>query len=368
MFLYQKIYAKLKEDILEGVYEPETFLPPENFMAEKYGVDRTTVRKAIELLIEEHMVERHAAKGTFVIYGSEQARERKGAEGDPGRKIEKTMIAFLLPKSGYQNDRITVPFYSCLFYEIEKCSKHLGLTVVYSTLDEADDMMSVLEQMFEKLAGIIFVSNIVEKHIDNALALKIPAVLVNGYSEKIPSITSDDFMGAYKACEHLLKCGHREIGVVNGVSQYVSASNRLSGVVRCLQDHDLKLNPEYLISNNGWEREDGYEAMAAFLKGRSGFPTAFICFNDRLASGALEAIYQSRLRIPEDISIVGYDNSDICNYLHPKLSSIENHVSSIAEHAIGALYYQIVSGCTSPAKVLIPVEYVERDSVQVIDR
>ena len=368
MFLYQKIYTKLKEDILQGVYVPETFLPPENTMAEKYGVDRTTVRKAIDLLIEEHMVERHAAKGTFVIYGSEQARERKSQEADSNRKFEKTVIAFLLPKSGYQNDRITVPFYSCLFYEIEKCSKHLGFTVVYSTLDETDDMMSVLGQMLEKLAGIIFVSNIVEKHIDNALALKIPAVLVNGYSEKIPSVTSDDFMGTYMACEHLLKCGHREIGVVNGVSQYVSASNRLNGVVRCLQDYDLKLNPEYVISNDGWEREDGYRAMADFLDGRTEVPTAFICFNDRLASGALEAIYQSRLRIPEDISIVGYDNSDICNYLHPKLSSIENHVPAIAEHAIGALYYQIISGYMSPARILIPVEYVERDSVQAINR
>ncbi len=70
MFLYQRIYAKLKEDILQGVYAAETFLPPENSMAEKYGVDRTTVRKAIELLIAEHMVERHVAKGTFVIYGT----------------------------------------------------------------------------------------------------------------------------------------------------------------------------------------------------------------------------------------------------------------------------------------------------------
>lgn len=366
MFLYQKIYAKLKEDIVQGVYPPETFLPPENTMAEKYGVDRTTVRKAIDLLIEEHMVERHAAKGTFVIYGSDQAREKKGSEAGFDKKTDRAVIAFLLPKSGYQNDRITVPFYSCLFYEIEKCSKHLGFTVVYSTLDETDDMMSVLGQMLEKLAGIIFVSNIVEKHIDNALALNIPAVLVNGYSEKIPSVTSDDFMGTYKACEHLLQCGHREIGVLNGISQYVSASNRLSGVVRCLQDHDLKLKPEYLITNNGWEREDGYEAMTAFLSGRKDFPTAFLCFNDRLASGALEAICEKNLKIPEDISIVGYDNSEICNYLYPKLCSIENHVPAIAAHAIGALHYQIVSGYMSPAKILIPVDYVRRDSVRMI--
>lgn len=366
MFLYQRIYAKLKEDILQGVYAAENFLPPENSMAEKYGVDRTTVRKAIELLIAEHMVERHVAKGTFVIYGTEQAREKEALNIDSSGEIEKKMIAFLLPKSGYQNDRITVPFYSQLFYETEKRSKHLGFTVVYSTLDETDDIMSVLGQRLENLAGIIFVSNIAEKHIDSALLLKLPVVLINGYSEKIPSITSDDFTGAYKACEHLIECGHRKIGVLNGVSQYASASSRLNGVVRCLQDHDLKLESDFLISNNGWEHEDGYEAMHTFLSGRTEFPTAFICFNDRLASGALEAVYQSGLKVPEDISMVGYDNSDICNYLYPKLSSIENHIPAIAEHAIAALYYQIASGYMSPARILIPVKYVERDSVRLL--
>ena len=99
----------------------------------------------------------------------------------------------------------------------------------------------------------------------------------------------------------------------------------------------------------------------------SELPSAFICFNGRLAGGAIEAIHEKGLKIPEDLSLVGYDNAEICNFLNPKLSSVETYVPSIADHAIEALYYQMISKWLSPAKILIPVEYVERESVRRIE-
>ena len=103
------------------------------------------------------------------------------------------------------------------------------------------------------------------------------------------------------------------------------------------------------------------------VRGLSELPSAFICFNDRLAGGAIEAIHEKGLKIPEDLSLVGYDNAEICNFLNPKLSSVETYVPSIADHAIEALYYQMISKRLSPAKILIPVEYVERESVRRIE-
>ena len=77
-------------------------------------------------------------------------------------------------------------------------------------------------------------------------------------------------------------------------------------------------------------------------------------------------IHEKGLKMPEDLSLVGYDNVEICIFLNPKLSSVETYVPSIADHAIEALYYQMISKRLSLAKILIPVEYVERECVRRI--
>lgn len=366
MFLYRKIYQALKEDIQQEVYSCGMFLPTEASMAEKYGVDRTTIRKAIDLLIEDKMVERHASKGTMVIYNGKSDNDHVlwNSEGNGNR--DKKNIAFLLPRGEDKSDRITIPFYAQLFYEVERYSKELGFSVFYSTMDEMDDLLQMFGNTLDRLAGIIFVSNIAEKHINNALRLRVPAVLINGYSSRIPSVASDNRRGTYLACENLIRLGHRKIGVLDGVSQYASAHARLEGVLRCFRDYKMDFNSDFLISNNGWEYKDGYEAMRRFLEKNTELPTAFICFNDRLAGGAIEAIHEKKLKIPDDISLIGYDNAEICDFLHPKLSSVETHVPSIADHAIESLYYQMVSKRLSPAKIFIPVEYIERESVRKI--
>lgn len=93
-------------------------------------------------------------------------------------------------------------------------------------------------------------------------------------------------------------------------------------------------------------------------------PTAIIAFNDRLASGALQAIQQAGLRVPEDISIIGFDNSELAMYSIPKLSSVEINIPIMAKASVANLFYQIKVGENIPVKILIPVSYIERNSVR----
>lgn len=355
MFLYQKVYESLKQQIISGEYPPGSLLPSEREIGEIYQVDRTTVRKAFQFLVDENLVEKRVGKGTVVIYQSDEPAVLASPQNGT--------IAFLLPKSNRNSDRITVPFYSQLFYGVEKQCKKAGYSLVYSTLDENDDLTTVLSRNISNLAGIMFVSNISERHIDQALDHNIPSVLINGVSSKLISISSDNFAGTYAACEHLILSGHKHIGVLNGIKTYHSAKERLLGVKAALKAHGLSLPDKYHISNDSWEFEDGFDATLAMLSQVSAPPTAIIAFNDRLANGALQAIQQAGLRVPDDISVIGFDNSEQARYAVPKLSSVEINIPVMAKIAAANLFFQIGLGQNLAAKILTPVSYVERDSV-----
>ncbi len=367
MFLYQKVYEDLKKQIMSEVLPNGTLLPSEREIGETYRVDRTTVRKAFQLLVEENLVEKRAGKGTVVTYQSEGqsvAPAPAPAVSMPATPQQGGTIAFLLPKSNRNSDRITVPFYAQLFYSVEMNCRHLGYSLMYSTLDETDDLETILDQGNRNIVGIMFISNIAEKHIDRALQLGMPAVLVNSDCSKITSVAADNFTGTYTACEHLIQLGHTNICVLNGIEQYHSARGRLRGVSHAMKDHNLSLPESSIISGNSWEFEGGYDAVANMLRSVSTFPTAIIAFNDRLASGALQAVQQAGLRVPEDISIIGFDNSELAMYSMPKLSSIEINIPIMAKAAVANLFYQINVGENIPVKILVPVSYIERDSVK----
>lgn len=357
MFLYQKVFESVKQQILNGELPLGCLLPSEREIGEMFSVDRTTVRKAIQLLADGHFVEKIAGKGTIVIYKSE--------ETTPPSMTSNGTIAFLLPKSNRNNDRITVPFYAELFYGVEKQCKRAGYSLIYSTLDEFDDLTSILSRNIANLSGIMFVSNISDRHIEQALSLNIPAILVNGVSDRITSVTSDNFNGTYMACNHLIRLGHKKICVLNGISTYYTAKERLAGVQAALREHNLCLSDKLLISRNSWEFEDGFAATQDMLQMATPHPTAILAFNDRLANGALQAIQQAGLAVPGDISVIGFDNSEQAKYTVPKLSSVEINIPIMAKIAAANLFFQIEVNQNLAVKILVPVSYIERDSVNV---
>lgn len=369
MFLYQKVFEDLKKQILSGEHPSGTLLPSEREIGEIYHVDRTTVRKAFQLLVEEKLVEKRAGKGTVVIHQTEEATPAPGPVPAappvlPSAPHQNGTIAFLLPKSNRNSDRITVPFYSQLFYSVEKNCRKLGFTLMYSTLDETDDLEDILSRNITNIAGIMFISNISEKHIDQAIRIGIPSILINSDSSKITSVAADNFTGTYTVCERLLRLGHRDICVLNGIEQYHSARERLRGVRHAMKDHGLALQEKYIISGNSWEFEGGYEATASLLRTAEKLPTAIIAFNDRLASGAMQALQQAGLRVPDDVSIIGFDNSELAMYSMPKLSSVEINIPIMAKASVANLLYQIQTKEIIPVKILIPVTYIERASVK----
>lgn len=146
--------------------------------------------------------------------------------------------------------------------------------------------------------------------------------LVNNYlpDSGISFIDVDNRAGSYEAVTHLLELGHRNIAFLNGPPYYSNSIDRYEGYSRALRQKGMEIDPCNLLEGN-YGRKSGYAAAAKFLQLRNR-PTALFAANDRMAAGILQGFRDRGLRIPQDVSLVGYDDSDIATMAEPQLTTV----------------------------------------------
>ena len=345
------IYDDLRQSIMDGTYEENTLLPTEQSLSMHYDVNRSTLRKAMQLLADEGLIEKKPGKGTIVL-----SRQSEGSESS--EVISNKNIGFLLPRGNL----ITEPFYSTLFSLLEQNFQPKGCSLIYTTLDDEDDMAAKISPL--GLSGIVFVSNVSRRHIRLAVENKIPSVLVNSCSPELPSILSDNVQGAYLAGRHLIENGHQRVAVLAGVRSYISNQERMEGVKRAFTEAGTPLQPELILETDSWLYEAAENLFTDFVAThRDSLPTAVFAFNDRLATGAVNAIRKSGLSVPEDISVIGYDNLGYFNSISPKMATVETHIDIIAEATVSQIMWQLNGGRCMGIRTLAPVEVVEGETV-----
>ncbi len=151
---------------------------------------------------------------------------------------------------------------------------------------------------------------------------QLPVVLLNCYTDNAarPSVVPAETEGGYSATHHLLLCGHRRIAMITGEPWMEAARDRLKGYRRALIDAGLAFDPHIVLQGN-WSPSAGYECTRKLLSLKDR-PTAIFCQNDRMAIGCYEALKEAGLRIPEDMSVVGYDDEEISRHLVPQLTTV----------------------------------------------
>ena len=351
-FRYSMIYDDIKKDILEDVYAVGSLLPTEQVLSEKYDVNRSTLRKAMQMLADEGLIEKCPGKGTVVLSSVPAAAE-------PPKVTTNKNIGFFLPKENI----ITEPFYSSLFNILERDFQKNGCSLIYTTLDSSDNIAEKTAAL--GLSGIVFVSNVSQKHIEYAVSQNIPCVLVNSYSDKLPSILSDNRRGAYLAGRYLITNGHKNVAILAGVRSYLSNQERLSGFLQAFQEEGLTIHPELILETGSWLYDAAEKVCFDFFSTYKGeMPTALFAFNDRLATGAINAICKTGLTVPGDVSVIGYDNLGYYNIISPRISTVETHIEAISESTVMHMIWQLNNGNCRPVKIITPVEIVPGETVR----
>jgi len=175
------------------------------------------------------------------------------------------------------------------------------------------------------------------------------------------SVTANHEAGSYNATRHLLELGHTRLGIITGPLHLTNAKDRLAGFKRALKQAKIPMPPEYMQETT-FDKQGGH-AKATILLRLIPRPTAIFASNDMMALGALLAVRESGLRCPEDVSIMGFDDMDLCETTNPSLSSV-----SQSGYQLGSAAAQLLldrrQGDTSPAKnIVLKTALRLRDSV-----
>jgi LacI family transcriptional regulator len=240
---------------------------------------------------------------------------------------------------------------------------HVLACMVTSDADYADVQRIFLEQT---IAGGIFIGEQNSSKLKKIIRLGCKVVVVDGGMQCVGTVTvnADNFNGAYQMTKYLIEMGHRRIAHIAGPQTQLSAQERLCGYRKALEEAGLPFTPD-LVAYGDFMREGGRKATRALLERTAQcVPTAVFFGNDSMAFGGMEAIREKGLLIPEDISIVGFDNIELAQYSQPALTTVclpFQEMSSLAVHSLEDLINgRIAEGCTVQYRV--PVKIVKRDS------
>lgn len=210
-----------------------------------------------------------------------------------------------------------------------------------------------------KVDGIIALGKIESRYLQKLRETDIPIVYLDYYDRhmEVPSVITDNVYGTYMLTNYVAGMGHKKIAFVGNVYATPSILDRYLGYLRGLIVNGFKQPEDYLICDRG---EDGKYIP---LKLPQDMPTAFVCNCDDIAYVLMEQLKELGYRIPEDISIVGFDNNTFAGYSTPKLTTIEVNVDTMTETACGLLIRMIRGEKDIHGRKVISGKLIVRDSV-----
>ena len=338
---YINIKNKIKEEIKDGIITDK--LPGERVLAQQLDASYMTIRKAVTELVEEGILHKNTTKGTYV------------SSNKMSPKITHN-IGFFLDEG--IKDGISSPYYSLVFNALEKEVKKIGYNL--TLFSDFDDLNPLRTQ--KKIDGVIISCfPRIESKIQEIKRL-IPIVLIDNISadKSIPSVTLDNFNGCSESAEYLVSLGHTRIGFVSGLMDSDICKERVMGYTSILNNSGLETD-EKLIYKGDYFYNSGEKAAKYFLS-LPNPPTAIICANDTMAIGIMKGIQESGLSIPNDISIIGFDDIDVASRVFPSLTTTAAPISKIAEKSVSMLMSAIKGDEIEYKHIILPAHLKIRNS------
>ena len=260
---------------------------------------------------------------------------------------------------------ITNPFFPELVHSFETLATGQGYDLILTSTDYQTARMTVcVRRMLErKVDGVAIMTSEMDLGLIKELARRgVPLVFmdVGRVGPRMSHVLIDYAHGIRQAVDHLVQLGHKRVAFIAGPLDLHSARTRRQAFLDGMRAHGIKPDPK-LLREGTHTAEGGQQAMAALLKSPKR-PTAVLCSNDWTAIGALHAVDAAGLRVPEDISIVGFDDIPLASYTRPPLTSVRMSAGDVGATAFDALFRLIGGERLEGDAYQIPTKLVVRAS------
>jgi len=261
------------------------------------------------------------------------------------------------------------PFYSQIIAGVDDACRDMGINLLFAMLpvnrhNQPVDKPPLLEN--SAVDGLLLVGTFIDQTIYDMMGQRpLPTILVDGYSdtESYDMVVSDNFRAAYQAVEYLIHKGHRHIGLVGSEPDcYPSLNERRNGYLRALKENGLTAT---YIANFNVNRSQGETETAQLLTDHPQI-TAVFCVNDNMAVGALRAARQLGWAVPDDLSIMGYDDTYLATTVSPPLTTMRVDTLAMGRAAVHLLALRLEKPDAARLTFVVHPELVERESTRAI--
>ncbi|MDH4070006.1 MAG: LacI family transcriptional regulator [Ignavibacteria bacterium] len=268
-----------------------------------------------------------------------------------------------------------IPFFTNHFFVevlrgVQGKSQELEVDLILYGVHNADQVEYYLKRSLSRghVDGVMFFSmKFPDSYVEKFQQIGLPVVLVDTHHPLFDSITVRNVDGAKSAVDHLYDLGHRQIAMINGYSGTRPAKERFEGYRRSLESHGIAVNPEFLFYSgkeklDGFSRESGYNLMKRVLEKRndSSSPSALFVASDIQSLGAVDAIREAGLRIPEDLALVSFDDIELAR--HAGLTTMRQPMYEMGSLAVSWLKARMKDPDLSPREETFLPELIIRRS------
>ncbi|MHB8581327.1 MAG: LacI family DNA-binding transcriptional regulator [Ignavibacteriaceae bacterium] len=332
-----------------------------NHIAEKAKVSVTTVSRVLNNKNKKYRISDETQK---LVLKTAKALNYRPNELARGLRLKKThTIGLVVPD-------ISNPFFASVTRIIQTSAYKSGYSLIVCNTDE--NFKSEIEQV-ELLRSkgvdgfIIMPVGVDSRHIKELKNDNIPLVLLDRCFDDIKtnSVVVDNYLGAYNAIEHLVKYGHTRIAIIQGLLNTSTNNERVKGYKDILTKYGITID-QRLIVGKDFRKENGYVETKLLLNLESP-PTAIFTFSDLITIGALQAIVEEGLSIPEDISLVAFDDTEFAPFLMAPLTAVSQPKELMGEIAVKMLIEEIkAKGKLEKKRITLKPKLIIRNSVRPI--
>lgn len=330
-------------------------------IAETLGVTPSTVSRALH----DHPSISEETKQA-VIDCAKRMKYRRNYTASSLRTGKSNTIGVIVP-------RINSHFISSVIGGIETVAKQSGYNIIICQSNESLEaeikaVHTLLSKRIDGLLASVSIETTCSAHFREVINRKVPLVFFDRTCPDldVSSVTIDDFKGAYKAAEHLAIQGCRKIAHFGGSGGLAIYRRRLDGYQQALTHYQIPLDENMIFTTNQMTDTMGAELIET-LYGSGNLPDGICSSNDNLAAGAMKFLMEHRVKIPEQVAVIGFSNALFSQWMTPPLSTVDQHSELIGNHAARLLLEEIeqtVSDSVSRNIVLNPELIIRGSSLR----